>query len=130
MMLSLHPATMPICSFRKRDTSPDGGSERVQIAATLEREAICRAGRGRWVQLRGLLKASRLLGLSEANSSSLKEKKSEAPVAKQPLISRSSSPFWQDLVGFVTIGLCSSTAIHWFVFYTHCKVKVCLFVTY
>ncbi len=53
--------------------------------------------------------ASRLLGSVEAKSSSLKENKSEDPMVKQPLILPDTLPFWRNLVGFVAIGLCSST---------------------
>ncbi len=51
-----------------------------------KKRGISRADRGRWVQLRGLFTASRLLGSAEAKSPSLKEKKSEDPMAKRPLI--------------------------------------------
>uniref|UniRef100_A0A671M6F4 Multiple EGF-like-domains 6b n=1 Tax=Sinocyclocheilus anshuiensis TaxID=1608454 RepID=A0A671M6F4_9TELE len=45
------------------------------------------------------------------DESSLKEKKSENPVASARLYSQMPRPFWRALAGFVSIGSCSSAAV-------------------
>ncbi len=71
---------------------------------------ISRADRGRWVQLRGVSTASRLLGQCRRSRRRWRRRNLRILWRNDRLYSQIPRPFWRDLAGIVAIGSCSSAA--------------------
>ncbi len=71
---------------------------------------ISRADRGRWVQLRGVSTASRLLGQCRRSRRRWRRRNLRILWRNDRLYSQIPRPFWRDLAGIVTIDSCSSAA--------------------
>ncbi len=71
---------------------------------------ISRADRGRWVQLRGVSTASRLLGQCRQSRRCFSRSNLRILWRNDRLYSQIPRPFWRDLAGIVAIGSCSSAA--------------------
>ncbi len=71
---------------------------------------ISRADRGRWVQLRGVSTASRLLGQCRRSRRRWRRGNLRILWRNDRLYSQIPRPFWRDLAGIVAIGSCSSAA--------------------
>ncbi len=98
---------MPICSFRDlRDNRQMAAANGTGTAAMLwgvERR-ISRADRGRWVQLRGVSTASRLLGQCRRSRRRWRRRNLRILWRNDRLYSQIPRTFWRDLAGIVAIG--------------------------
>ncbi len=86
---------------------------------------ISRADRGRWVQLRGVSTASRLLGQCRRSRRHWRRRNLRILWRNDRLYSQIPRPFWRDLAGIVAIGSCSSAADPLVCFFTTARTNSC-----